>query len=321
MPALATRRAFAAAAAAAAVAGPRIVRAQTLIPIAEGTTLTDDSSAMLYAAHDGLFRKAGLDVAISAMSSGAAISAAVAGGSLQIGQSSLIGLITAHAKGLPFQLIAPGHIYQTEAPTELLLVRKDSPIQTARDLNGKTVAAVAINDLNSTSIQAWMDANGGDSKTVKQVELPLTTQIAALEAGRVDAAQLGEPTLTNAMRTGNFRVLGKSYDAIGLRFLVAAYFATAAWASANRDAVQRFARVMRVANAYANAHHDVTAPILADFVKVDVSTVQRSTRVVFADTVLPSDLQPMISIAVKAKMIDRAFDARELISPAVLNLT
>ena len=70
-----------------------------------------DVAPLLYADHAGLFTKAGLNVQITQLPNGATIAAAIAGGSGQIGFSSLSALITGHARGLPFQLIAPGGVY------------------------------------------------------------------------------------------------------------------------------------------------------------------------------------------------------------------
>ena len=57
------------------------------------------------------------------------------------------------------------------------IVRKDSPIKTGRDLNGKTFAVPALMDLNQIAAMAWIDQTGGDSRTVKIVEIPASTAV------------------------------------------------------------------------------------------------------------------------------------------------
>ena len=294
--------------------------AQSTVTINIGATLSDDTTAHLYAVDAGLYRRAGLNVVLQPLASGAAIAAAVVGGSLQIGDSSLLGIVTAHTRGIPFQYVVPGHIYRHEAPTELLIVRKDSPIQTARDMNGKTLGVTAVKDLLSTVALAWIDTNGGDSKTVKQIEFPMAAMGEAFKAGRVDAANLIEPILSQLLGSGDYRVLGDANNAVADRYLASAYVTTAGYATANPGIIQRYARVMREANQFANAHPDMTAPLLSAWTHVDAATIVRGKRFFFAETLLPADIQPVIDTAAKYKLIEKSFDAREIISPLVLNL-
>ena len=304
----------------AAMCFPNIIRAQTPVHLAVGTAPIDSGIPPVVGLHAGFFKRYGLDVDVQPLTSGAALAAAVAGGTLQIGASSLMGLITAHAKGIPFLIVAPGSLYLSERPTTLLLVRKDAPFRTAADLNGKTIASPALGDLQSTTTMAWIDQNGGDSKTVKHVELSPAAVPAALEASRVDAATLPEPRVSDVVRAGTARVFAKVYDMIAKRFLVAAEFAMADYANANRDAIQRYARAERLSNAFANAHPDQTAPWLASFAKVDIDAIQQSKREVFDESLNLANIQVVIDAAARYKIIDRSFDAREMVAPAVLNL-
>ena len=84
--------------------------------------------------------------------------------------------------------------------------------------------------------------------------------------------------------------------------------------------IQRFARADRETNAFANAHPDRTAVWLAEVAKLDPEAIKRGRRAIFADTLAVADLQRVVDAAVRFELIERTFDARELISPAVLNL-
>lgn len=279
----------------------------------------DDDAPALYALHAGLFQRAGLDVDMQRVPSGAAAAAAVVGGAVQLGYAGIVPVLAGHLRGVPLQLIAPGSIYTTEHPTQLMLVLADSPIRTGRDLNGKTIGSPSLNDLMSTANLAWIDANGGDSRTVKEIEIPQAAAIAAMEANRIDAVTLIEPRLSQALATGRFRVLGKSFDGIAKRFLGGAWFADADYVAKNPDPFQRFARVMRVASAYANAHPSETAPLVAAEMQVDLQTISRSRRLVFDETFILADLQAIIDSMAKYHVIEKAFPAEDLISTVVRN--
>ena len=278
----------------------------------------DSTTSALYAIKAGLFKRAGLNVELSPMASGAAVAAAVAGGSVQIGNSSLLALIEAHAKHVPFTIVGTSAMIEESVLYGALLVRKDAPIRSARDLNDKTLAVPALKDFDSISSMAWIDANGGDSSTVRYIELSSSASVAALADGRIDATILAEPLLTQAMAAGNVRVLGNAFDAISHRYIYIGWFTTEDYASKNRETIERFARVMHDAAVYCNAHPAETAQLIIDFGKLDPKIAHRMARVTFAEYLNPQRIQPLIEAAAKYKAIDKAFDAKELISPYAL---
>jgi len=289
--------------------------AQTLVPLKLVAPANDSATSALYAVHAGWFKKAGLDVELIPMSSGAAVAAAVAGGAANVGLSSLITIIEAHTRGVPFVLIAPSGYIASDVPFAAFVVRKESPIRSVRDLNGKTIASPGLKDLNAVAIMAWIDQGGGDVRTVRFVELSQPASVAAIAEGRVDGAILGTPTLTSALDSGKLRALGNAFDAIGKRFQHIAWFATQTFTERNRESVTRFARVMHDAAIYCNEHPADTAPLVAQFDNVDPKVVERMVRVPFAEYVDGRMIQPLVDAAAKYKIIERSFDAAELVSP------
>jgi NitT/TauT family transport system substrate-binding protein len=315
-----SRRSVLAGAGAACAAAPLGLAAQSLIHLSVGTVPTDAGLGPVIAQRGDFYRRNGLDVDVQFMNSGAAMSAAMVGGSLQIGGAPIMSLILSHAKGLPFQIVGPGNMYVSTKPSELLVVRKDSLIRSAADLNGKVVASPALGDFFSITMHAWVDQNGGDSRTLREIELPTAGTPAAIAAGRIDAAVLPEPVLSQTLNSGLTRILGKPYDAIAPRFPIACNFALPEFIDANRDAIQHFYRAMVQANAFGNAHPDQTAPWLAEVTKVDAATINRGHREVLAEGIDVALVQRVIDAAARYKAIDHAFDAHDMISPVVLNL-
>lgn len=292
--------------------------AQAMTPLAVGLTQTQNVVASLYAANAGLFAKYGLNVKLEPLVNGAAISAAVVGGSLQIGISSLQGLIEGYVRGVPFRLIAPGGLYATEDPYAAMFVRKDSPIASARDLNGKTLGSPALKDLDWIANAAWMEKNGGDFRSAKAVEFPNPTLLPALLEGRLDAYSVGEPWSAIALDSGKVRVLGKSFDAIAPHFLMTGWFATTDYIEKNRETVDRFNHAIAEGTIYANAHKAETIPLLAAYLKLDPQLVAKSMKGDLGVYLDPATIQPMIDVAAKFGIIDHAFIAAEIISPAAL---
>jgi len=247
------------------------------------------------------------------VTSGAATAAAVIGGAVDAGKSSLVSLINARAHGVDLKLVAAGVLFRSDHPDVELVVAPDSPIRTARDLTGKTISVPALNDSNTLATMSWLDQNGGDAHSVQFLEVTASAAVAALAQGRIAAATLVRPFLSQAVAAGQVRVVANVFAAIAREFLQTAWFTTAAYAAAHRDAVDRFARVTAAAAAYANTHHDETAVALAAFSGVDLATITDADRGIYATGLEARQIQPLIDASAKYGIVPRRFDAGEML--------
>jgi ABC-type nitrate/sulfonate/bicarbonate transport system substrate-binding protein len=309
------------AAAAASAVFPRGARAQGLTKVRVSGSPDNDIVGTLWGVQSGVFRKLGLDVEVTVANSGGVISAAVLGGALEIGKSSILGLLTAHAKGVGFVIEAPASLYNTDAPTSALVVAKGSRIRTGADLDGKTISVPSLGDLYQLAISSWMDQRGGDSRTVKFLELPHRAAAESIAVGRVDAANLAEPILSDALHGGKVQVIGHAQDGIAKHFIVTSYFCSADYAAKNADVLARFRKGLFEAAAYANANRAEMVPLLAKYSGIDAKIVAQMTptTVGVAGQLDPRLIQPMIDVAVKYKALAASFPAKDVIDPNALN--
>lgn len=275
------------------------------------TNPIDSGAEPYYAAEMGFFEKAGLDVKLTPIPNGNTTAAAVANDSVDIGTSNLVSLEVAFKKGLPLTLIAPETLYDTNAPGTVLVVARDSPLRTAKDLEGKLIATSPLRGIGEYAVDAWVDQNGGDSSKLKFVEIPMVEMSAAIGIGRAAAAFLAEPYVSQAQATT--RVFGKPYDAIGRQFLTTGWITSTAWAKAHPDLVARFASAMRTTAIWANRNHPRSGEILARISGVDAKIIAGMSRARYGETMLASQVQPTIDIAARYKLIDAAFPASEII--------
>ena len=232
---------------------------------------------------------------------------------IDIGKASLVSLMNAHVHGVPIVLVAAGAMYNAKSPYAELVMPADATFKTGKDLTGKTIAVPAIGDFNTLVTSMWVDQNGGDSKTLKFVEIPNTAQAPAVAEHRVDAAVLQQPDLALALETGKVKVLGLAYSAIGANFMFAGWFSMNDWAAKNPALVKTFARVAAEAAVYTNAHHAETASLLADASKMPLPTIEKMSRVDTATTLEPTIIQPIIDASAKYKLIPHGFPAKELV--------
>ena len=263
-----------------------------------------------YALELGFFKSAGLNVEIQQIGAGAAIAAAVVGGSIQVGASNPMSLAGAVQRGIKLLYFAPGYMYDaTTPPIDALAVALNAPIQSAKDLNGKTVAGVGVKSVDQISIYAWVDQHGGDSKTLTFVELGQTTMADALVDGRVAGANIGEPALSVAINAGKVRILGRSWDAIGSRYLTAGWFATPQWLERNSDAAKRFGIAINKGATWAVNNPERAALLQQKYLKVSYSRAHEY----HARSLDPAMIQPLLDAAYKYKALERPLDAHEMI--------
>jgi NitT/TauT family transport system substrate-binding protein len=287
-------------------------QAQTTTPIRIATTPIDLGAEALYAADLGFFKKAGLDVELNLLASGSTVAAAVAGGSIDIGQSNIVALATAHVAGLPFVIVAPAGYYTSAGPTTELVTAANSPVTDAKDLNGKVIAVTALKDLNWVSIQSWLTRGGADLSSIKYVEVQQPAACNVVTSGRAAAAIVSEPYLSFALRDGGCRVLAPTHDAISKQFLVGAWFSTTAWAQSHPDAIRRFREVMVETARWAATHHAESERILERYTHLKAPPEMK--RVPFAQRADPAQIQPVLDAAAKFGVFT-SFPAAELLLP------
>jgi len=297
----------------AALATPGAAGAQAaaaLQTLHVGGSADMDAAPILYGIQAGIFHRYGLDVIFQKAASGSAVAAAVAGGALEIGKSSIVPLISAHARNVPLTIIAPSVVHRIGIADSALMVAADSPMRTARDLNGKAVSVAGLNDMQWLATHAWLDANGGDSSSVHFLEIPGSSVADALEQGRISAGTLSEPYITQAVKAGKARIFAKMVDAFGSA-LTTAFFTTIEYATANRDAVRRFGRAIVEASAYCNAHPDEMTDLVSSYTSIDRTLLAQMVRPQFALELDPHAIQPIVNAAAKYNVIAQPFNAQD----------
>ena len=317
-----SRRAFlaraSAAGAAAALPALRPAFAQDAGALNIACIPSDIAGSAYYAADNGFFKRSGINASFLGIANGAAITAAVLGGSADVGYSNVISLLLAHARGLPITMLFPANLHSKDAPTAgLLSVSKTSPIANAKDMNGKTVAVTGINNISDIAVREWVDKNGGDSKTVKSIELPLPEMKAAIEAGRIDAGNLdttSDPLLNKPGDT--LRFLASTFDAVSPRFAPSVWFSTNDWVAKHPAAAKAFVAGMREAAVWAATHHRESADILSKYTHVSPAQINLVTRVTYGEHLTPDLIQPNMDVAVKYGVLKAAFPITDMISSA-----
>lgn len=280
-------------------------------PIRIAALTIDASAACYYAQDQGFFKRAGLDAQVQTIASGGAIVAAVASNAVDVGFANLVSVVAAFAKNIPVTVIAPGSVDVEATPTNVLVVPLNSTIRTGRDFNGKTMATTTLKNIVQFAAQLWVDTHGGDSSTIKFVEMPFSAMTEALVAGRIDAAIVAEPFMAD-VRTKT-RLIAYPMSAIGPRVQLGAWLANAVWARANPDVVAAFSDAIIKANEWGNAHHDLSGQILAKHSRLEPDVLARINRATYATRLVAAEMQPAIDVAARYGAISQTIPAEKLL--------
>jgi NitT/TauT family transport system substrate-binding protein len=280
-----------------------------------------ESACDLYAGLElQLFKKAGLDVDAQPFGTGSAAIAALLGGTIDIAAANTVSMALAYTKGIPIKFVAMQGLYSASAPSDALVVSSTSGISYGRDLNGKTIAINVLNGIAYLGVRAGIDKDGGDSSTIKFVEMPFSVMPEALTARRVDAVLLAQPELQRALDSGG-KVLTYPYSAIASTFLIGGLISSTSWLTANVPAARRFHDAMHAADIWSNKNHYQTAEFVQKYAKVDAATVRSSDRSLFPEK---SDIataiavtQPVIDVSAKYGLLSATFPAAEIFSQEV----
>jgi NitT/TauT family transport system substrate-binding protein len=307
-------RARALALAGAAALFPRGARAQAPADhVRIGWTASENAAQAYYAVNQGYLAKAGIDAELFTFPNSQAISNALAGNAIDVGAADMIQLANGYLHGVPFAFFAGAAVYSSAVPTLELLVGKDAPYKTAKDLEGQTVAVIALNSISAITVEEWVRQNGADLTKIKIFELPFPAMLPAIEHATIAAALFAEPFLTSALP--ECRVLGKTYDVVAKQFYITSWFSSRDWLGRDPDLVRRFTRAIYDTARWSNSHHDDTATILSGLTKIPVEKLRAMNRAEFATSLDPKLMQPVLDIAYRYKAIERPVAAADLIFP------
>ena len=271
--------------------------------------------APLYLGIDkGFFKEQQLTIKPQLAEGGAAITPAVVSGDFQIGFSNTISLLIAASEDLPVQIISQGVLggKSEEQAWADLLVLKDGPIKEPKDLEGKTIAVNTLKNICEVTIKASLEQENVAVDTLEFTEVPFPDMNAALEAGRVDAACVVEPFVSQG-KAGKARGIAPFYVRTAPDLTVATYFTSTQYAEENADVVDRFVQAMNKSLTYADSHPDEVRKVLLDYTEIPPEAAEAIKLPVWRPDLNEPTIEKLSELSVKYGLIEEQPDLEELI--------
>jgi NitT/TauT family transport system substrate-binding protein len=281
----------------------------------------DVDAEAFYAQDLGIFKKYGInaDITLLRKGGGAAAVAAIAGGAADVGEGDIVSVANAHQRGIPIVLLAPSGIFRASAPTTEVIVAKDSPIKTGKDLEGKAIALISPEGPSRIATNLWLESAGAALDKVSFIEIPPVNMAAAVEHGTVAAAVINEPALV-ASTQSCCRVLANNFTSVGNTWQLNAWYSSADWVAKNPALARKFAQAIREAAIWANnpANHAKSGEILSKYTPFPPELLPKMNRATYGELLDPKTMQPLLDAALKYKALLAPVPGQTLISSAAL---
>jgi NitT/TauT family transport system substrate-binding protein len=265
----------------------------------------------------GFFKQENLTIQPQLAEGGATITAQTVSGDLQVGFSNVTSLAIASSKKLPVQIVASGvqGAKDDSGAWDAVLSKKGSPIKDLKALEGKTVSVNNLNNVGPLTINNAMEKAGADYKKIKYVEVPFPDANAALDTGRIDAAFVVEPFVSQGTAQGANEVT-HSFEETAPNYAVATYFVTKEYAAKNKDVLDRFVRAINKSLDYAQTHPDEVRQIVPTYTKIPKDVAAKMKLPQWSSDLNQPSIQQTVDLAQKYGFIKDKPDLGELIRPA-----
>jgi NitT/TauT family transport system substrate-binding protein len=222
--------------------------AQTSLIVGSSPVLANAS--LYFASENGAFAKNHLSVTPTTVASGQQAIPRLLSGEIQFTAADPLGAIQAIAHNVPLVIVAPASYVPSDPARDTtgLLVNGGSSVTNVPGLKGRTIAVNAIGGFVQLAAKASIDQAGGDSSSIKWVEVPLQSIVAAVQSGRVDGGVDAEPFVTQGKSVGLRDILAVTSKALA-GVPSAVYVTSKAYAASHPQIVKAFAASLYAANA------------------------------------------------------------------------
>lgn len=268
--------------------------ASGLVPVKAAFPPIDLPIPFVVGANAGLFEKQGLDLKYDTSLPPTSVIASLLSGKLDVVVASWGALVTAASAHLPLVGIATTAVGGTSLQNddERLVAPPSSPVKTPADLAGRSVAVNTLGSLSQLEVEVDAKKAGLDPSTVKLIPIPFPDMGAALRAGRVDAALVGEPFLTLLAKQGEqFTTVAGGHSALMPRLQLGAVIVTRAFYEQHQDVVAKIKRATQDSTELAQRNPQAVRDLLPSFSKLPPPVAQDVQLPEFTSMIDPADIQ------------------------------
>ncbi|CAH1687401.1 NitT/TauT family transport system substrate-binding protein [Hyphomicrobiales bacterium] len=209
-----------------------------------------------YGVEKGFYRDEGIDLTINEGRGGAATAQALGANSDTFGIVDAGTVIVSVSKGIPIKTV----MSLMNSGIFAVVAREDAKIQTAKDLEGKTISITA-GDALTALFPAVVAANKLDASKIKLVNVDAAAKVVAVLEKRADATLGSVDAQSFVMEAQGVPASVLSFDDLGVKLVGLTLVTNDQTAAKSPDLVKRFARATQ--KTFAEAAKDPDGVIAA----------------------------------------------------------
>jgi len=308
-------------AAAAGAAEPRKVKV--------GVLKLSSSAPVFIGVEKGFFRETGVEPELIYFQAAQPVAVAIAAGDIEVGATGLTaGLYNIVAGGEKLWVVADKGREWPGFPLTGLVVQKDGPIHSVKDLRGKKVGITQLGSTFHYMLGNLVEQEGLSLADVEPAPLrTLGAMAEALQARRVDAILIPQPLAGTTVEKGFGRVLHWVGDRL-TSYQVAAIFASNRFVQDRERAVAFLKGYVRASRYYhdaviahkGGAQYDEVVAITARYTEAPPDAIRVGFPYQDRDARLDlQDIAKQLSWYHRAGMITRSLSPRDLVDTSLLD--
>lgn len=279
-----------------------------------GVSLIVSYLPLFMALENGYTKEEGLAVEMINIPGGPKKLEALAGGSLEFAGASMVPIIQGAAQGLDFTIVAPmANVADTPPDTSGVVVRKDSGIDSIKDLAGKKIAISATKQIDDLTTAVLVKRKGGDPKSITWVEMPYGQHPSALAHKLVDAAYMIDPFLANARSDPSLKILTYTIVEVTPGEPLVALVTTGRWLEKNSDVAFGLSRAMKKAIQHINANTAEARKIIPKYTQMKPEVAAQVALNAFKPSFSVSGLQTVADLMLEFGWLNKKVDVSRFV--------
>lgn len=286
-----------------------------LAQVAVGIIPIIDVAPIYLGQEQGFFEERGIELELVPGSGGAAAVPGVVAGDFDFAFGNVTSLLLAQTQGLPLKVVSNGTASTGDPATDFsaVVVAADSPVQTAADLAGRTVAVNNLKNIGEVTIRKAVEDAGGDSSTIEFVELAFPDMPAAVANGNVDAAWVVEPFVTVATGQGARAVVRNFAEPVE-DLTVATYFTTEQMLAENPELVDDFQAAMTESLQYAQDNPDELRRIITTYTSISPEAAEQIALPSFPEEINVESMETVAELMAEYGITEETADVDALLA-------
>ncbi|WP_214413447.1 ABC transporter substrate-binding protein [Sphaerisporangium fuscum] len=276
-----------------------------------------DVAGLFIAEQKGFFKQEGLTIKTEMVQSTGFALPKLQSGATDVALGSYFTILSAVGNsGQQYRYVADG--YQAKNEVFDIVVKKDSPIKSVKDLKGKKVAIPAPNSIGEMAVSNALRTAGLNpvpNTDVQMVPMAFPQVPAAIQNGTIDAGWLTEPFLTGAQKDLGIHSIQDTMTGSMSDFPISGWAVTENWAKKYPKTMAAFQRALLKGQQVAAADRKAVEAVLPGYSGIKPEVAGVITLGIYPTSLNATRIQRVADLMLEFKYLKQKLDVNSLLVP------